>query len=77
MIGQTFTGISPGRIWHCAYSYAKFALSRMISPLLSGASMELEMSAHTPRRSRRFGEYELLDKIGQGGMSSVYKARAR
>lgn len=33
------------------------------------------MSTHSPRRSRRFGEYELLDKIGQGGMSSVYKAR--
>jgi serine/threonine protein kinase len=37
--------------------------------------MESVMSTHSPRRSRRFGEYELLDKIGQGGMSSVYKAR--
>jgi eukaryotic-like serine/threonine-protein kinase len=30
---------------------------------------------HSPRRTRRFGAYDLLDKIGQGGMSSVYKAR--
>jgi serine/threonine protein kinase len=38
--------------------------------------MESVLTANAPRRvNRRFGEYELLDKIGQGGMSSVYKAR--
>jgi serine/threonine protein kinase len=33
------------------------------------------MPDESPRRSKHFGEFELLEKVGQGGMSSVYKAR--